>query len=277
MGCSLNNDRTMELLQNIVKNKTTGNSIVNYALYGCHEDGIDICVKELSDKHIRALIYPIDNNHAALKIILEHLVLELEELSYFVGCLTRNECITKILDMQLGHQHAKRHLIFFGGVSSRLSDEDDIKKMDEWLSKDIKQQLFFCYEKEGTRIEDIDVEEISHDPLPNEPMARMKFKADKLEKNIDLYADATRNRVHLIPLKSNLNTHMIILDNQIYFNILTSHKSLNSVTLRTTNDIIGMKIKKDLIEYLLHELDKKVLVENSEDSHLLMNIISDIR
>ena len=276
LGCGLKQDRTMELLTDILED-----GIENYAIVDCVDGNQENRAKELSDKRIHALLYPPRNQHAALKIILEHLALDMEDLSSFVGYLTREECINRILDMQLGHQHAQKHLVFFGGVSSRLSGQRDIVKIEQWLKQNPERQVFFCYEKEDgalKRGQKIDSSSLpAEGTLPSDPVKRMDAKADMIETAISSYAMDVRDRVHLMPLKSDLNSYLIILDDQIYFNILTANKSLNSPVVRTTDDRIGSKIKKEYISYMLHELMTNSVAENSVAQDLLIEILSNMQ
>lgn len=76
LGCSLDGDRTMEFLQNVIQ---TGDSY--YAVISCEPSERDEKVKQLGDKHIRVILYEKDR-HEAVRVILEHLLEETDLKSY---------------------------------------------------------------------------------------------------------------------------------------------------------------------------------------------------
>ena len=76
LGCSLKNDRTMDVLQDILKCEEQGEQgYYHYTIINCKESEGDAKVLELEKKHIRAILYE-DNCHEAVKVILEHLLKE---------------------------------------------------------------------------------------------------------------------------------------------------------------------------------------------------------
>lgn len=77
LGCSLESDRTMEFLQNVIQ---PGDSY--YAIISCESSERDEKVKLLGDKHIRVILYEKDR-HEAVRVILEHLLEETDPKSYY--------------------------------------------------------------------------------------------------------------------------------------------------------------------------------------------------
>ena len=76
LGCSLESDRTMELLQKVIQ---PGDSY--YTVISCEPSERDEKVKQLGEKHIRAILYEKDR-HEAVRVILEHLLEEIDPESY---------------------------------------------------------------------------------------------------------------------------------------------------------------------------------------------------
>lgn len=76
LGCSLESDRTMELLQEVIQ---PGDSY--YTVISCEPLERDEKVKQLGEKNIRAILYEKDR-HEAVRVILEHLLEETNPQSY---------------------------------------------------------------------------------------------------------------------------------------------------------------------------------------------------
>ena len=86
LGCSLENDRTMELLQEINKD-----GCYYYTIIGCKKSEKGNKVIDLGNNHIRAILYE-DKRHEAVRVILEHLLEETNPdtyntLSFHIGAL----------------------------------------------------------------------------------------------------------------------------------------------------------------------------------------------
>lgn len=76
LGCSLKEDRTMEVLENIIQKGD-----YHYTIIGCKKSERDDKVLYLEKKHIRAILYE-DNRHEAVKVILEQLLKETKPEAY---------------------------------------------------------------------------------------------------------------------------------------------------------------------------------------------------
>lgn len=76
LGCSLENDRTMELLQEVIQPGDT-----YYAIVSCKSPERDEKIRQLGGKHIRAILYE-KGRHEAVRVILEHLLEEADPEAY---------------------------------------------------------------------------------------------------------------------------------------------------------------------------------------------------
>lgn len=73
LGCSLQQDRTMELLKDILKP-----GIKNYAIVSCEKENLDTRIKQLGELQIQAVFYEGDH-HESVRIILEQLITDLQQ------------------------------------------------------------------------------------------------------------------------------------------------------------------------------------------------------
>lgn len=78
LGCSLNKDRTMQVLQDVSRSQ---NGIRHYAILGCKEAEITKRSQELAILGILPIFYD-DSNHDALRVILERLLEETNQVAY---------------------------------------------------------------------------------------------------------------------------------------------------------------------------------------------------
>ena len=77
LGCSLENDRTMELLQRVIQSGDT-----YYTIISCAVSERDEKIRQLGNKHIRAILYEKER-HEAVRVILEHLLEETNPEAYY--------------------------------------------------------------------------------------------------------------------------------------------------------------------------------------------------
>lgn len=80
LGCSLQQDRTMDVLQRCIKP-----GLYNYTIIPCKKEDRDEKLKELGEKHIRAVIYE-QGRHEAVRVILEQLSREMDPISGGGSC-----------------------------------------------------------------------------------------------------------------------------------------------------------------------------------------------
>lgn len=78
LGCSLNADRTMEVLKTVTQAQS---GIRHYAILGCKKSDISKRLKELKDIGILPVFYD-ENNHDAVRVILERLLEETDQSAY---------------------------------------------------------------------------------------------------------------------------------------------------------------------------------------------------
>ena len=77
LGCSLEKDRTLEVLKMIVEP-----GVGHYGIISCKEDEMDKRIGQLAnDYHIRVICYP-ENKHEAVRIILEKLLEDIDREKY---------------------------------------------------------------------------------------------------------------------------------------------------------------------------------------------------
>lgn len=106
LGCSLSHDRTMKLLEQVVQPGQ-----YHYTIINCGESERDNKIKELENKHIRAIVYE-GNRHEAVRTILEQLLKESYPEKYQKVCQNSTS--------------NKKYL---------LSDDDPVKKLVEEANK----------------------------------------------------------------------------------------------------------------------------------------------
>ncbi len=78
LGCSLNKDRTMEVLKRVTQAQP---GIRHYAILGCKGSDVSTRLKELTDIGILPVFYD-DKNHDAVRVILERLLEETDQSAY---------------------------------------------------------------------------------------------------------------------------------------------------------------------------------------------------
>ena len=76
LGCGLQKDRTLDVLESILEN-----GVINYAILPCKKNKIDETKKRLGDMRIQAILYP-EGKHESVRIILEQLLNETNPNAY---------------------------------------------------------------------------------------------------------------------------------------------------------------------------------------------------
>lgn len=76
LGCSLEDDRTMDVLKEVIVQ-----GVNHYTIIGCKRSKKDEKIRELGDKSIRAILYE-QGRHEAVRVILEHLLEETDPNTY---------------------------------------------------------------------------------------------------------------------------------------------------------------------------------------------------
>lgn len=118
LGCSLSNDRTMDILKDLVEEGKSHFTIIN-----CKKSERDQKIKELGDKHIRAILYE-GKRHEAVRVILEHLLKETNPdaytaLDYHAGALkTLND----------------KRFTYYSEMVPLAGREDEMKSLTDFLA-----------------------------------------------------------------------------------------------------------------------------------------------
>lgn len=124
LGCSLNFDRTMGILQTTV---TSG--VKHYAIIDCTYEERAKEIKRLGDSYIRALIYP-KGKYEYVRIILEHLLELIDKKKY--NNLEYYEQNSKIIDQNsLNRFQYDANLIDFVGRKSEM------KQLEEFCNRKV--------------------------------------------------------------------------------------------------------------------------------------------
>lgn len=76
LGCSLEDDRTMDILKEVIVQ-----GVNHYTIIECKKSKKDEKIRELGDKSIRAILYE-QGRHEAVRVILEHLLEETDPNTY---------------------------------------------------------------------------------------------------------------------------------------------------------------------------------------------------
>lgn len=76
LGCSLEDDRTMDILKKVIVQ-----GVNHYTIIGCKKSKKDEKIRELGEKSIRAILYE-QGRHEAVRVILEHLLEETDPNTY---------------------------------------------------------------------------------------------------------------------------------------------------------------------------------------------------
>ena len=191
----------------------------------------------------------------------------------FIAYRTRNLCIDSIF------KKIKKSkidvIIFFGGISTRLCNEETVQILSEWMHQNSSSKLFFCYEDEAAamlRADSIDEESLPKDKLSSKPYVRILQKLDEIKKCHDMYSKDLQERVFMIPITKALNTYPIIVDDDIYCNLLTATRSSESTTAKIKDNEVGKKTKAEILNYMLHILKNSPhSEEKSALTHLILN------
>lgn len=126
LGCSLSQDRTMDILQMVLEKGKSYYTIIN-----CEKDEVGKKVRELGKKHIRAIVYE-GERHEAVRVILEHLLKETRPDTY--SYLTYHEGELKSLnDNRFTYKSDILPLVGRKEEMKRLNDFlDDSKTAFKW-------------------------------------------------------------------------------------------------------------------------------------------------
>ena len=181
------------------------------------------------------------------------------ERGAIIAYTKKSEAIIGLLNV-LEQDSSVEFFCVFGGVSNKLIEYKSCELFSRWLSKNNDAQLFLCYEvgqaAEG-RARLLNPRKICRDNLPTDPYERMLMKAQNVEKAIVSFPENVKDRVGLIPIDVQLNHHITLLDDEVYWNLLTEHRSSENTTYKAENTPTGIKTKCEQLEYMLRILSEK--------------------
>lgn len=187
---------------------------------------------------------------------------------------TRRDSIEFILNRLELNEIKGKHVIFFGGVSSKLCEQRAIDKISRWLQKDTARNIFFCYEAgqaAAERAKELDESKLGSGELSDNPEVRMKEKERLVEESINKYPESVRNQVCLIKLENSPMTYVIIADNEIYFTVPLSKRSSESMAMKLKENSVDER--SSIIESMKFVLKKqKGNIEINELMNILYNM-----
>lgn len=183
---------------------------------------------------------------------------------------TRQDCIEEILNqLEMGY-FVYQNLVFFGGISTALCEERAIKKIERWLINDKTRRLFICYETgeaASERARELDEEKLPNDGLPKKPEDRMKAKEERINESFKKYVQDVREQIRMIKIKNSLMTYVIMLDENIYFTLLSERRSSEMMTMKIRENL--KEEKRKIIESMKYVICKQEL-GNSEQELLII-------
>ena len=122
LGCSLNADRTMQVLQQV---SLSQNGIRHYAILGCKKADIVKRSKELAALGILPIFYD-DSNHDALRVILERLLEETNQTAYQE--LIRTSCVSPPISKE------ERSMLFDSDYFPFSGRNAELKRLEDYCA-----------------------------------------------------------------------------------------------------------------------------------------------
>ena len=122
LGCSLNADRTMQVLQQV---SLSQNGIRHYAILGCKKEDIAKRSKNLAERGILPIFYD-DSNHDALRVILERLLEETNQTAYQE--LIRTSCVAPPISKE------ERSMLFDSDYFPFSGRDVELKRLEDYCA-----------------------------------------------------------------------------------------------------------------------------------------------
>lgn len=174
----------------------------------------------------------------------------------------RKDSLEEILNELEAGRIGKKCLIFFGGISKMLCEERAIAKINRWLSKDTKRQLFLCYESgkaAHVRANELDKDTLQiDDGLSKSPVERMEQKEKLVKESYYKYSDNVKNQIVYVKLVNSPLTYTVIVDQHIYFTVLLQTRSSESMTMKIDEQYVDERRKIiESMEFVLNKQDKE--------------------
>lgn len=128
-----------------------------------------------------------------------------------------------------------------------------------------------CYESGKAaygRAYNLDAGKLPDGVLSNDPQKRMREKEQKVRDSYGLYSERVRDQVILVRIKNEVQTYIIIADEDIYCTLLLETRSSEAMTMKINNK--QMEEKRKLIENMEHIIKKQEL---GKDEKSLIEIL----
>ena len=146
----------------------------------------------------------------------------------------------------------------FGGVASKLVEAESCSIFVKWLSDNKNARLYLCYETGEAaekRSRELNPEKIRADGLPRVPMERMLAKERNVIEAIEKFPSNVRERIGLIPISFPLNQHIVLIDDEVYWNNLNEYRSSENTTFRAQDTQTGIKLKCEQLGYIISRIE----------------------
>lgn len=290
LGCSLNQDRIMDII-------ATNNEVEHYAFVGCGKSNqTDFTIedanrdalersKKLNEMNIHAIFYPRYARNS-VKTLLENLANTNTSINVSSMYPKKSEWMENYFN-HLIDEEVKKHIILFGGIGRNLREKSDIiKSLEKLLNKNKNAKIYFCYDSDNAAMH-----------RNNQVKAEIerkstKEKIEEIKKIPDLFSIENRNeRIIIVPIKYDLTGYAILVDDKLFWNIITEQRSSDSPIIdldikegtninfinyikyasEQTRNIIREKIVE--VEQKHNDLENDTLIELKNDLKGIMSII----
>lgn len=276
IGCSLDKDRIIDLIS-----KNT--DVDHYAFVGCgsndrnkfnigeaNKDALKRS-KELNKLNIHPIFYP-RYARVAVKKLLENL--SNKNTSIYASSLHPKKYIwmkTYFNQMLNNNEKIEKHILIFGGIGRDLREKSEIiTLLEKLLIKNKNAKLYFCYDSDNAAL---------HRNKQVKAEIQRKGTVEKIEeiKRIPKLFDIKNkeDRIVIVPIKYDLTGYAIIIDDKLFWNIITEQRSSDS-------PIIQLNIKEgeninfiNYIKYALEQTYNIIKCENEEMKKGENNLIVD--
>ncbi len=273
LGCGMKSDRIMDLL---VEN----NEVHHFAFVACGASKLEefdeiVAAKEakrknaeLDKKNIRAIFYP-RYDRGCVKKLLDELMKDKNQLSndglYYEVFPVKEDWIYEFIcnlnrqDINKKKICLKRNFVIFGGIFSAIrryekndKAKQNIDNLSLWLKNNSEAKLFICYDSEEAAIHRAHQTDAS---ITNEDLLE---KIKDIRKLPEYFPEELRSRVYLLPITYSLTGYCILVDGDLYWNIITHGRSSKGPVFRILEDLGqgGQSEKSNKIGYMLYALQE---------------------
>jgi len=198
----------------------------------------------------------------------------IEASTSFNQILIREELIESLLVRLSSTSDVNEDLIFFGGISQRLVDENSFNVISNFLKSNNKNKITYCYETEEAAVnrakllnpDTID----SSTGLSKDLDERMKqkeelvkkFKSDLLKiKEIENSSD----RIRFVPIAKPLTAYIVIYGEDSFITPLFEKRSSKTISFSIPEK--RLKYRIDILRYMIYHLS--TIEEYKEDTFVV--------